>query len=546
MSQAASTVAGDGIRSLRSGFRRWAAETPEAPALVVKDHTLTYGELDRIARTYAAAIVETIGRPAQRVGVFASRSEIAYAGVLGALCSGAAFVPLNPTFPAARTRAMIERAELDAIVVDRGAAKQLAEVLAGLDRVPAIVVPDAESPLAGVAAPIVDRAALDAMTPLGDLPPVLPDAMAYLLFTSGSTGIPKGVGVTHANALHFMDYVTERYGFVPSDRFSQTFDQTFDLSVFDQFAAWENGACLCAMQPLDLLAPARFAERLRLTVWFSVPSIAALMRKKGSLKPNVFPTLRLSLFCGEPLPRSSAEAWQAAAPHSILENLYGPTELTIACLTHRWDPARSPERSLNDIVPIGMPFDGLNALVLDDALQPVPSGDAGELCVSGRQTVPGYWHDPAKTAQQFVTLTVNGVTDRYYRTGDRVRQLPDGDFVYLGRTDHQVKVLGHRVELAEVEAALARNDGITQAVALGWPVVDGSAEGLVAFVTGSGVDPQQVTANVRRLLPDYMTPRTIHVLDSLPLNANGKVDRVALRQGLESGAFVLASAVDRA
>jgi acyl-coenzyme A synthetase/AMP-(fatty) acid ligase len=160
--------------------------------------------------------------------------------------------------------------------------------------------------------------------------------------------------------------------------------------------------------------------------------------------------------------------------------------------------------------------------------------------------VPGYWHDPAKTAQQFVTLTVDGVTDRYYRTGDRVRQLPDGDFVYLGRTDHQVKVLGHRVELAEVEAALARNDGITQAVALGWPVVDGSAEGLVAFVTGSGVDPQQVTANVRQLLPDYMTPRTIHVLDSLPLNANGKVDRVALRQGLESGAFVLASAVDRA
>lgn len=544
MSATRSTVAGDGPRSLRSGFLRWAAASPEAPALVVKDRTLAYGDLERIARTYAGAIIQTIGRPAERVGVFASRSETANAGVLAALCSGAAFVPLNPTFPAARTRAMIERAELDAVIVDRGAAKQLAEVLAGLDRVPPIIAPDADSPLADVKASIVDGSALHGISPLRELPPVSPSQIAYLLFTSGSTGVPKGVGVTHANALHFMDYVAARYQFVPSDRFSQTFDQTFDLSVFDQFAAWENGACLCAMQPLDLLAPVRFAERQRLTVWFSVPSIAALMRKKGTLKPNVFPTFRLSLFCGEPLPRSSAEAWQAAAPQSILENLYGPTELTIACLTHRWDPADSPQRSLNDIVPIGKPFDGLTAVAVDDALRPVTVGEPGELCVSGPQTVPGYWHDPAKTAEQFVTLTVGGVSDRYYRTGDRVQQLPDGDFVYLGRTDHQVKVLGHRVELAEVEAALGRNEGVTQAVALGWPMVDGSAEALVAFVTGAGIDPQRLTANVRRSLPDYMTPRTIHVLDSLPLNANGKVDRVALRRGLDSGAYVLASAME--
>ena len=135
---------------------------------------------------------------------------------------------------------------------------------------------------------------------------------------------------------------------------------------------------------------------------------------------------------------------------------------------------------------------------------------------------------------------------RYYRTGDRVRQLGDGDYVYLGRTDHQVKVLGHRVELAEVEAVLARNDGVSQAVALGWPIADGSAEGLVAFVTGSGLDALELTSTVRQSLPDYMTPRTIHILEALPLNANGKVDRVALKQGLDRGAYALATAVERA
>lgn len=536
---------GANARSLRSGFLHWASRTPAAPALVIRDNAVSYREVETTARVWARAVGDLVGGPAQRVGVFGSRSEVAYTGVLAALFSGAAFVPLNPTFPPARTRAMIDRAQLDAIIVDSAGARQLTEVLHGLDPVPPLITPELGPEALPTSLRRVDRDALGRLAPLEDLGPVGRDQIAYLLFTSGSTGIPKGVGVTHGNALHFLDYVSARYDIVPSDRFSQTFDQTFDLSVFDQFAAWENGACVCAMQPLDLIAPARFAERNGLTVWFSVPSIAALMRRKGSLKPNAFPTLRWSLFCGEPLPRSSAELWQAAAPNSTVENLYGPTELTIACLLHRWDPERSPALCVNEIVPIGQPFDGLSALVVDENRERVAAGEPGELCVSGPQTVPGYWNDPSKTAEQFVALP-DGGTGRFYRTGDRVRQLPGGDLAYLGRTDHQVKVLGHRVELAEVEAALASNHGVTQAVTLGWPMIDGSAEGLVAFVTGTGVDPSALTNAVRQTLPDYMTPRAIHILGMLPLNANGKVDRNALRRGLDSGAYVLASAGDRA
>jgi amino acid adenylation domain-containing protein len=524
-------------RTLRTGFLRAAAQYPTAPALVVTDVTRSFEELAHTARVWANAIVGVIGRPARRIGVFAHRSETAYAGVLASLFSGAAFVPLNPTFPATRTASMIAQAGLDAIIVDGKGATLMSTVREHLETCPPVIAPQTES-LNVRDARHINRAFLERLEPLADLPAVAVDDVAYLLFTSGSTGVPKGVPVTHRNVLHFLDFVTARYGITRHDRFSQTFDQTFDLSVFDVFAAWESGACVCAMQPIDLLAPARFATRQALTVWFSVPSIAALMRKKNLLKPNVFPTLRWSLFCGEPLPRVSAEAWQAAAPHSVVENLYGPTELTIACLTHRWDPRTSPTLCVNDVVPIGRPFTGLTAIVADDRLQVVRTGEPGELCVSGPQTVPGYWNDRDKTAERFVTLRApDRDPERFYRTGDRVRELPGGEYVYLGRTDHQVKVLGHRVELSEIEAALSRNTGVAQAVALGWPVVDGSAEGVVAFVTGTNLDPRGITLNVRQLLPDYMTPRAVMVLEALPLNPNGKVDRNALRQALEAGEY---------
>jgi acyl-coenzyme A synthetase/AMP-(fatty) acid ligase len=257
------------------------------------------------------------------------------------------------------------------------------------------------------------------------------------------------------------------------------------------------------------------------------------MRKKGFLKPNGFPSLRLSLFCGEPLPVASAEAWQEAAPNSVVENLYGPTELTIACLLHRWDPATSPRLSVNGMVPIGRPYPGLGAVLLDDELRPVQGAEPGELAVCGPQTVPGYWQDEAKTAERFVTVQVSPSTRmRFYRTGDRAARLDTGDYVYLGRVDHQIKVLGHRVELGEIEAALRSEPGVTEAIAMGWPMEDGTALGIVAFVSGTNIDPAGASAGVRLRLPDYMAPREIRVVDSMPLNANGKIDRNALRDRL--------------
>ncbi|MFF3017242.1 amino acid adenylation domain-containing protein [Streptomyces sp. NPDC057939] len=514
---------------LGSGLLRHASGRPDSVALTLGRRDYTYEESALIARRWAAPLVEATGGRPRRVGVFAQRSEASYLGVAAALFAGAAFVPLNRKFPVERTRSMIERADLDALIVDSASLRGLAELLRGLARKPVVLLPDT---LRGAAGDLGDVRVLDAVdlataVPLepDQLPPVSSEDLAYLLFTSGSTGVPKGVPVTHGNVRAFLGANQERYRLTPDDRLSQTFDQTFDLSVFDLFMAWENGARLCAMDPLEILAPFKYLERNGITVWFSVPSVAAMLRKRGVLGPGTMPTLRWSLFCGEALPRASAEAWQAAAPGSIVENLYGPTELTIACTVHRWDPTTGPDACVHDNVPIGRPYPGLSTLVVDERLVPVPDGTIGELCVAGPQTTPGYWRDPRITAQRY--FAHEGRT--YYRTGDLVR-LRAGEYVCLGRNDQQVKVGGHRVELGEIEAVL-RRAGAVEAAALLWP----DPETITAVVTGD-VEPGALTDACTAALPPYMVPRSVRVIGELPVNGNGKVDRAALRRWLDGTA----------
>ncbi len=512
-------------RRLGAGLLHHASVLPDQVALTIGRRDHTYAEIADTARRWAAALVETApaGRP-RRVAVFAQRNEVSYLGVAAALFAGAAFVPLNRKFPQARTAAMLARAEVDAVLADAASAEQLPDLLRELPYRPVVLLPDVKRD--GVPGldghRVLDAADLAAFASLTELPEPAPDDPAYLLFTSGSTGEPKGVPVTHANVRAFLDVNQDRYRLTPDDRLTQTFDQTFDLSVFDLFMAWENGARVCAMDPIELLAPFRYLERNGITVWFSVPSVAALLRKRGVLNPGTMPTLRWSLFCGEALPRATAEAWQAAAPHSVVENLYGPTELTIACTVHRWDPATSPAACVHDNVPIGRPYPGLHALVVDDELAEVPEGEAGELCVAGPQTTPGYWRAPELTAERWFERDGR----RYYRTGDLVRHL-GGEYVCLGRNDQQVKVGGHRVELGEIEAVL-RRAGALEAVALLWP----DAQTITAVVSGAG-DPGALADACAAGLPAYMVPRSVQAVEEMPVNANGKVDRAALRRWLD-------------
>jgi amino acid adenylation domain-containing protein len=514
--------------ALRSGFLAQVKLVPQHAALVIAERTYTYGEVDQIVRRWAACLTTAVGGRPRRVAVFAYRSEASYLGVLATLYAGAAFVPLNRKFPIERTRAMLEQADVDAIIVDRESLPQLHDVLRGIVRPPAVLLPDTDRAalVRSFGAVLYDRHDLDCAIPLANLPAVGADDLAYLLFTSGSTGTPNGVPITNGNVRAFLDVNRTRYNLTSTDRVSQTFDQTFDLSVFDLFIAWDAGASVYAMQPIELLAPFKFLENNRITVWFSVPSVAALLIKRGALKPGCMPTLRWSLFCGEGLPQSIAEAWQLAAPRATIENLYGPTELTIACAAYRWNPATSPTQCVNDLVPIGEVYDGLQRMIVDETLAPVSTGEIGELCVAGAQTSPGYWNNHERTEQRFFAqATADGSRRWFHRTGDLVAER-NGNLVYLGRRDTQVKVGGHRIELGEIEGVLRRG-GSVEAIALPWPC-EQQPECIVAIVSGAS-NLAALNASARQSLPSYKVPRAIHVIRDMPLNANAKIDRKALR-----------------
>lgn len=520
---------------MRSGFLRSLERFPERPALQLANEILSYRQL--FAR--ASRLASTLSRHAAAAepaltGVFAHRSVTAYAAVLAGLLRGHGYVPFNPNFPTDRTRSMLVRSDCRSVIVDAHGARQLAEVLAGAGNGLLLLLPEQDD-VTALAAHWPQHRFLGARDLLDAGPParaeIDPGGIAYLLFTSGSTGQPKGVMVAHRNVTHFVDAMVERYAVTEHDRFSQTFDLTFDLSAFDMFVAWERGACLCCPTQSQKLFPGRYIADCGITIWFSVPSTAVLMGRLHMLKPGKYPGLRYSLFCGEALPVEVMRTWGAAAPNSILENLYGPTELTIACTLYRWDPARSPGESEQGVVPIGEAYPGMRILVTDERQEEVAIGEVGELLMTGPQLTPGYYRDPGRTAAAFVTPPGHG--EVYYRTGDRVRRpRPGQPLVYLGRVDNQIKIQGYRVELGEIEAILRQEAGVEVAVAIGWPVTASGADGIVGFLGTEAADTEAIRRRVISRLPPYMHPSEIRLVGEWPLNANGKIDRKALRATL--------------
>lgn len=483
----------------------------------------TYAQLADDARRLAATLqAEADGA---HVAILAARSATAYAGLLGAMLAGRAYVPVGPQLPVLRARWILEDTAAPAVIVDPDGEALLPDLLQQLSGEPRTwILPHLG---AEAVAQLTERwpgqrfVGADGLAEPGQHQPVAPGRHAYVLFTSGSTGRPKGVAVRHDNVGAFLDAAIARYAPRPGDRFSQLFELGFDLSVFDLFVAWSAGACVCVPSASDRVNPGQWIGDAGLSVWFSVPSLAEHMRRLRMLQPGAFPGLRLSLFCGEALPMDLAEAWRLAAPGAPVDNLYGPTELTIACTWHRHVPGERGE-----LVPIGGPLPGATIRLRHDG-HDVEAGQPGTLWVAGPQVTDGYLGQPGRTAERFVAI--DGVL--HYDTGDRVIQ-HDGVLHFLGRDDHQVKVRGHRVELGELEAALRAVLGVA-AVAVALPAA--RPDHLVALVEADTIDPGALAAELAQRLPAYMRPRRIVPVPAFPKTPNGKVDRVALAQQAAAG-----------
>ncbi len=521
--------------SLAALFVAAARAYPTKTALVVDGEALSYRDLAASAGRVAAAIEAARPTLAPRLtGILASRSVSAYAGVLGALLAGDAYVPLNPRFPRNRLLAILDASRATTIVVDARAATVAAELAAQISRPLVFVMSDVAAPPDW--APHVPghrflcARDLESLTPKLVPPAAGPDDGAYLLFTSGSTGEPKGVLIRNRNVLAYVATAAARYRPGPEDRFTQLFDLSFDLSVHDMFLCWGAGAALYCVPESAKLAPRDLVRRNELTFWFSVPSTVAAMSRLRMLHPDDFPSLRWSLFCGEPLPRRLAEAWATAAPTSVVENLYGPTEATIAFTAYRLPAPSADWSGLPETIPIGWPFPGLRTAVVDEGGSPVPDGESGELCLGGVQVSGGYWQRPHLTASRFAAPAGNDINaNPWYRTGDRVAATSEHGLVFLGRTDTQVKIAGHRVELQEVEEVVRRVAHCHSAAAVPWPHdQDGLARGLIVFLSSSTTSDNAILIACRSHLPPYAVPTRLLRVADWPLNVNGKTDRGAL------------------
>jgi amino acid adenylation domain-containing protein len=527
-------VAAAAPSTLHELFTSSAVRHPHRTALEVGGRALTYAELDRLSSRLAGEILRGTGHRPARVGLLAARSLTAYAGYLAALRLGAAAVPMNPAHPPARHLAVVMDGALDVVVGDSSRRRGALEASPDIG-VPALLIDDA------LLARLTDNAddteggngGGDADGEGSGHTAPGPDDLAYILYTSGSTGVPRGVPVRHANIVSFINWAVGACGFGPADRTSQNVEFSFDVAVYEMFVTWAAGGALVVPRPNDVLRPSRFVNDRRITHWFCVPSLGSLAARAGALAPGSMPTLTKVMLGGERLTAEQARQWAEAAPHAELHNMYGPTEVSVVCVhKNLGGKGRLVAAGANDTMPIGDVLPHLESLILGEDGKPAESG---ELCVRGPQRFTGYL-DPVHNESRFLRRPPGAAaavlplgepvrdTD-WYRTGDLVR--PEGNgLVFLGRLDDQVKVHGHRIEVGEVEAQLTGYPGVHEAVVVAHGT--GAEATLVAHYTGVATPSADLTAHLRDRLPLYMLPSRFLHREAFPLNTNGKIDRRSL------------------
>lgn len=514
-----------------------AVRYPDRDAVVCGTRSLSYRELDVITDKLAALLIERGLKRGDRAAIYFPKSIESIVAIHGILKVGGVYVPLDPNAPPNRLSYIIQNCGILCLLVSAKTAAKLPEVFPGENPVQFVVVTDAGLDEAvNLTVPVVRWNEVLAR-PHGELAPVLSieSDLAYILYTSGSTGVPKGVMISHRASLTFVNWACEMFQLRPDDRNSSHAPLQFDLSIFDIFATLKAGAAMVLVPDLLSTFPVRLADWIssqKISVWYSVPSILSMLVLRGHLERLTFPNLRTVLFAGEVFPVKYLRDLMAALPDVEFYNLYGPTETNV--ITYYKVPPLEPDRVKP--IPIGRACANTDLFALTEDGQVVSRPDqVGELCARGPILAEGYWGDAEKTAKSFVQNVLQpNFRDCVYKTGDLVTPDEQGNFEFLGRRDHMVKSRGYRIELGEIETVLYSHCDVKEAAALGIPD-ELIGNRIVAFVVLN--EPGACTAEglqryCAERIPAYMVPEAVEFRNDLPKTSTGKADRPALLRSL--------------
>jgi amino acid adenylation domain-containing protein len=515
-----------------------AAHRPDAEAVRLLDQALTYAELEKLSNQLAHALIEVGVAPRDRIGIYLHKSPAAIASIFGIMKTGACYVPVDPNSPGMRLAEIARDCGFRALITSFSLYEKVNAAF--LDECPMAAIffidkaPDTAPP-----APAFTFA--ESLPGRPTLPPaidVIDQDLAYIIFTSGSTGSPKGVMLSHLNAMTFINWACDTFAISSADRLSSHAPLSFDLSVFDIFAAIKAGAAI-SLVPEGLSAfPVQlssFIQNQGITVWYSVPMVLTMLTR-GKLHERDLSRLRLVLFAGEVFPIKHLRNLRQMLPAPRMANLYGPTETNVCA----WYEVGQISEDRTTPVPIGKACANMTVVAIDEAgNRVVAPSQKGLLYARGSNVMQGYYGRPAESAACFISDPfVQGREEKLYCTGDWVTVDEDGNFLLIGRKDHMIKTRGYRVELGEIEAVLAAHPAVAEAVALAIPdeAVGNAIRAIVATNNRNGPTSTELKRHCAEKLPPYMVPEEIDFCHILPRTGTGKIDRQRLQREMSTPA----------
>jgi amino acid adenylation domain-containing protein len=513
-----------------------AKRNPDAIAVDGGESKLTYSQLDVLSNQIAHQLRVDGVCNGDRVGVFLPKSPQTVAALLGILKAGAAYVPVDPHSPSSRAAYVLGNCSVRALITSSAQLRKLTPDLAAASEIQSILLTDEATDVSAAASLAgsnpVSFAEIVATRPITDPEiPLIESDLAYILYTSGSTGQPKGVMISHLNSLTFVNWAHDEYQITQRDRVSSHAPFHFDLSILDLFCSLKAGATICLV-PGDVAAfPVRLAQWISekgITVWYSVPSALIQLVEHGQLQRHNYDHLRWVLFAGEVFPCKYLRRLMQEIPDAAYSNLYGPTETNVCTYYHVQSSDVAPERT--EPVPIGKACANTEVFALDDQGRVVPPGQEGELYVRSSTVMKGYWGRPEATAATVLPNPLNrAYVDIMYRTGDIVKLMPSGDYQYVGRRDKMVKSRGYRIELGEIETALYAHPGVKEAAVVAVPDERIGARLMAYVVPGdSALTQAELMKFCSERVLRYMVPERIEMCSQLPKTSTGKIDKTTL------------------